>query len=48
MRRAAGMPTLGAWYDQLDADALLKMVRQQVRLKQLDKKSSAAGGRACG
>ena len=40
MRRAAGMPTLGAWYDQLDADVLLKMVRQQVRLKQLDKKSA--------
>ena len=34
------MPTLGAWYDELDADALLKMVRQQVRLKQLDKKSA--------
>jgi uncharacterized protein (DUF2252 family) len=40
MRRAADMPTLGAWYDQLDADVLLKMVRQQVRLKQLDKKSA--------
>ena len=40
MRRAAGMPTLGAWYDQLDADVLLKMVRRQVRLKQLDKKSA--------
>jgi uncharacterized protein (DUF2252 family) len=40
MRRAAGMPTLGAWYDQLDADVLLKMVRQQVRLRQLDKKSA--------
>ncbi len=40
MRRAAGMPTLDAWYDQLDADVLLKMVRQQVRLKQLDKKSA--------
>src|SRR5690242_3690990 len=40
MRRAADMPTLGAWYDQLDADVLLRMVRQQVRLKQLDKKSA--------
>ena len=40
MRRAADMPTLGAWYDQLDADVLLKMVRQQVRLRQLDKKSA--------
>ena len=40
MRRTADMPTLGAWYDQLDADLLLTMVRQQVRLKQLDKKSA--------
>ena len=40
MRRAAGLGTLGAWYDQLDADVLLKMVGQQVRLKQLDKKSA--------
>jgi uncharacterized protein (DUF2252 family) len=40
MRRAAEMPTLDAWYDQLDADVLLKMVRQQVHLKQLDKKSA--------
>src|SRR5262249_12030881 len=40
MRRAADMPTLGAWYDQLDADVLLKMVRQQVRLKRLDKTSA--------
>jgi hypothetical protein len=37
---AAARPTLGAWYDQLDADVLLKMVRQQVRLRQLDKKSA--------
>jgi uncharacterized protein (DUF2252 family) len=40
MRRAAGMSTLGAWYDQLDADVLLKMVRQQVRVKRLDRKSA--------
>jgi uncharacterized protein (DUF2252 family) len=40
MRRAADMPTLGAWYDQLDVDVLLKMVRQQVRVKKLDKKSA--------
>jgi uncharacterized protein (DUF2252 family) len=40
MRRAAGLPTLGAWYDQLDADLMLTMVRQQVRLHQLDKKSA--------
>ncbi|HEY7343669.1 MAG TPA: DUF2252 domain-containing protein [Ktedonobacterales bacterium] len=40
MRRAAGMGTLGAWYDQLEAGVLLNLVRQQVRLKQLDKKSA--------
>lgn len=40
MRRAAGMDTLGAWYDQLEAGVLLNLVRQQVRLKQLDKKSA--------
>ena len=40
MRRAAGMPTLGAWYDQLEAGVLLNLVRQQVRVKQLDKKSA--------
>ena len=40
MRRAAGMTTLGAWYDQLEADVLLNMVRQQVHLRQLDKKSA--------
>jgi uncharacterized protein (DUF2252 family) len=40
MRRAADLPTLSAWYDQLDTDVLLKMVRQQVRVKQLDKKSA--------
>ena len=40
MRRAAGMPTLGVWYDQLEAGVLLNLVRQQVRVKQLDKKSA--------
>ena len=40
MRRAADMPTLGSWYDQLEAGVLLNLVRQQVRLKQLDKKSA--------
>jgi len=40
MRRAAGMPTLGAWYDQLEVGVLLNLVRQQVRLKQLDKRSA--------
>jgi hypothetical protein len=40
MRRAADMGTLGAWYDQLEAGVLLNLVRQQVRVKQLDKKSA--------
>ena len=40
MRRAAGHATLGAWYDQLEAGVLLNLVRQQVRVKQLDKKSA--------
>ena len=40
MRRAAGLGTLGAWYDQLEAGVLLNLVRQQVRVKQLDKKSA--------
>jgi len=40
MRRAAGMPTLDTWYDQLEAGVLLNLVRQQVRVKQLDKKSA--------
>jgi uncharacterized protein (DUF2252 family) len=40
MRRAADMPTLGAWYDQLDAEVLLDLVRQQVRVKRLGKKEA--------
>jgi uncharacterized protein (DUF2252 family) len=40
MRRAADMPTLDSWYDQLEAGVLLDVVRQQVRVKQLDKKSA--------
>ena len=40
MRRAAGMRTLGVWYDQLEAGVLLKLVRQQVRVERVDKKSA--------
>ncbi len=40
MRRAAELPTLGAWYDQLEAGVLLNLVRQQVRVKRLDKKEA--------
>ncbi len=45
MRRAAGMGTLDSWYDQLDASVLLKLVRQEVRLKRLEKKDAAAAQR---
>ena len=40
MRRAADMPTLGAWYDQLEAGVLLNLVRQQVQVKRLDRKEA--------
>ncbi len=40
MRRAAGMGTLGAWYDQLEAGMLLNLVREEVQVKQLDKKEA--------
>ena len=40
MRLAARMSTLDAWYDQLEAGVLLDLVRQQVRVKRLDKKSA--------
>jgi uncharacterized protein (DUF2252 family) len=43
MRRAAGMSTLDAWYDQLEAGVVLNLVRQQVHVKQLDK--NQPGGR---
>ena len=32
MRQAAGMPTLGAGYDPLDAGMLLKLVHDEVRV----------------
>ena len=34
------MGTLGAWYDQLEAGVLLKLVRQEVRVKRLDKEEA--------
>src|SRR5580704_1808992 len=40
MRRAAGMPTLGAWYDHLEAGLLLNLVRKEVRVKRLNKKEA--------
>jgi uncharacterized protein (DUF2252 family) len=42
MRRAAGMGTLDAWYDHLDAGMLLKLVRREVHVKRVTK----AEGRA--
>jgi uncharacterized protein (DUF2252 family) len=35
MRQAAGMPTLGAWYDQLEAGVLLDLVRDEVKVKRV-------------
>jgi uncharacterized protein (DUF2252 family) len=35
MRQAAGMRTLDAWYDHLEAGMLLKLVRQEVRVKRV-------------
>jgi uncharacterized protein (DUF2252 family) len=40
MRRAAELPTLGAWYDQLEAGVLLDLVRQQVVASRLGKKEA--------
>jgi uncharacterized protein (DUF2252 family) len=37
MRQAAGMGTLDAWYDHLEAGMLLKLVRQEVRVKRVTK-----------
>jgi uncharacterized protein (DUF2252 family) len=40
IQRAADLPTLGAWYDQLEAGVMLEMVREQVRVKRLGKKEA--------
>jgi uncharacterized protein (DUF2252 family) len=40
MRQAAGMSTLGAWYDQLDAGSLMGLVHEEVRVKRLTKKDA--------
>ncbi len=42
MRQAAGMPTLGAWYDQLDAGMMLDLVREEVRVKRIRKHDAKA------
>jgi uncharacterized protein (DUF2252 family) len=45
MRQAAGMPTLGAWYDQLDAGMLLNLVRQEVRVKRVSRQDARTAER---
>jgi uncharacterized protein (DUF2252 family) len=40
IRRSADLPTLGAWYDQLEAGAMLDLVREQVRVNRLGKKEA--------
>jgi uncharacterized protein (DUF2252 family) len=40
MRQAAGMATLGAWYDQLEAGVLLNLVRQETRVKRVSKREA--------
>src|ERR1039457_310355 len=37
MRQAAGMGTLSAWYEHLEAGMLLKLVRKEVRVKRVSK-----------
>ena len=45
IRQAAGMGALDAWYDQLEADVLLNLVRQEVRVKRVSKKEHRAASR---
>ncbi len=45
MRLSAGLPTLGAWYDQLDAGMLLNLVRQEVRVKRVRKQDARTAER---
>jgi uncharacterized protein (DUF2252 family) len=42
MRRAAGMSTLGAWYDHLEAGMLLKLVSREVKVKGVTKGEARA------
>jgi uncharacterized protein (DUF2252 family) len=46
MRRAARMGTLDAWYEQLDAGMLLKLVRDEVRVRRISKEGERATRRA--
>ena len=42
IRQTAGMATLGAWYDQLEAGVLLNLVRQETKVKRVSKKEARA------
>ncbi len=42
MRRSAGMRSLDAWYEHLEAGMLLKMVRKEVRIKRVSKDEAKA------
>jgi uncharacterized protein (DUF2252 family) len=42
MRQAAGMGTLSAWYEHLEAGMLLKLVRKEVRVKRVSKQEARA------
>ena len=42
MRQAAGMGALDAWYDHLEVGMLLKLVRQEVRVKRVTKAEAQA------
>jgi uncharacterized protein (DUF2252 family) len=42
MRRAAGMGSLDAWYEHFEAGMLLKLVRQEVRVKRIGKSEGEA------
>jgi len=42
MRQAAGMRTLDAWYEHLEAGMLLKMVRKEVRVKRVSEDEARA------
>ena len=46
IRQAAGMATLNAWYDQLEAGVLLNLVRQETRVKRVTKEEAQAFERA--
>jgi uncharacterized protein (DUF2252 family) len=45
MRESAGMGTLGAWYEQLEAEMLLKLVRKEVRVRRVSKQEARAAER---